>query len=381
MSFSLIQQFHQLVQDKKHILITFKKDGSGDAIGSALAMKLLLEALGKRVDIVVDGFSLPAQYNFLTAKDTIKPALGHLKKSILSIDIKENGLAELQYDVKDGQLRIFMTPQHGTIKKEQIQLDSTAFVYDLILVLDTEDFASLGSVYSNNPDFFYGTPVVNIDTHVGNEHFGHINIVDITKTTTGELVFDMFAKIGDEYIQPPVATALLTAIIAKTRSFKSDNTSPHTLVAASRLIAYGAERERIVEQLFQTKTVSILKLWGEVLSRLEYDPTLHLATSVITKSDLVRFGATPQDLYGIIEEIIGNSPDAELILLIYEDPSPTKNDVHAILHTNKNHNAIELLATYNVRGSVKTAMSVLPNTTITDAKQLLHKQIAERLKK
>ena len=73
MALGKIEQFTKALEDKKNILITFKKHFDGDAIGSSLALKLFLEQLNKRVDIVCADFVLPTQYSFLKHSQKISP--------------------------------------------------------------------------------------------------------------------------------------------------------------------------------------------------------------------------------------------------------------------------------------------------------------------
>ena len=73
-------------------------------------------------------------------------------------------------------------------------------------------------------------------------------------------------KLGEEHITKEVATALLTAMIDSTRSFTSDSVKPHTLKTASKLMALGADRQYIIHNLYRTKTIGSLKLWGQALT-------------------------------------------------------------------------------------------------------------------
>ena len=69
MALSIHEQIKHLIDDKKHILITFRKDGKGDCIGSALGLALYLQKLGKQVDIVCEDFQLPRTFKFLKSAE------------------------------------------------------------------------------------------------------------------------------------------------------------------------------------------------------------------------------------------------------------------------------------------------------------------------
>ena len=375
MALNQTQQIQKRIEDARHILITFRRDGSGDAIGSAIAMVLFLQQLGKRADIVVEDFVLPRQLKFLKKAKMIKSAFSHLQKFIVTLDIAKAGVEELSYDIKENKLRIFITPKTGFLTRDDIRTAQSDFKYDLIITLDTQDLESLGDLYTNNTELFYGTPLINIDNHTGNEHFGEINIVDVTTASTAEVVFDTLKTLGEEYINEEIATALLTGMIANTRSFKTDNIKPHTLALASKLISMGAKRDYIVQNLYRTRTISSLKLWGQALSHLKSDTSIGLVSSTITREDFVRSGAHEDDLYEIVDELIGNSPEAKMTLLVHEHREA--DTIHAILTTEKGYNAKQLLSSFNPTGNTNRASCILTGTTLQRAEE----QIIEHIKK
>jgi len=377
MALNQAQQIHKRIEDAKHILITFRQDGTGDAIGSAVALFLFLEQLGKRADIVVDGFVLPRQLKFLKKAKDIKPTFSHLQKFILTLDVKNSGVKELSYDIKDEKLRISITPKTGFLTKDEIKTAQSDFKYDLIITLDSRDLGSLGNLYMENTELFYGTPIINIDNHVGNEHFGEINVIDLTTASTAEVLFSLLKKLGEEYINEEIATALLTSMIANTRSFKTDNIKPHTLALASKLISMGAKRDYIVQNLYRTRTINSLKLWGQALSHLQSDKETGLVWTTITREDFVRSGADENDLYEIVDELIGNSPEAKMTLLIHEHKNT--DTVHAILTTEKEYHAKNLLGAFNASGNSNRASCIITGKTLKKAEEKILEYIKKQL--
>ncbi|HYE59609.1 MAG TPA: DHH family phosphoesterase [Candidatus Kapabacteria bacterium] len=381
MSLTVPQQVKQLIDQKKHILITFRADGFGDAIGSALAFFLFLAKLGKRADIVVDGFELPQGYRFLKGADTIAPHFSHLQKFIISVDVKDAGVQELSYDIADQKLRIFVTPKHGALTRDHVRTAQSDFKYDLIITVDTRDLSSLKSLYSNNTDLFYKTPMINIDHESGNEHFGQVNVVDLTATSTAEVVYDLLKKIGEEYIDADIATAILTGMIASTRSFRGDNVKPQTLAIAGHLVAQGANRDYIVHNLYRTRTLSTLKLWGNALAHLESDKTIGLVWTSMTREDFVRAGASENELQDIIDELISNSPEAKMTLLLHEHVTPEKEtQIHCILHAEKGNDALLLLSPFQPTGTKKRASCLVTGKTLKQVEELIRSHIQKALK-
>jgi len=333
------QQFKNTLKDKKHVLIVFDAYSRGDGICSAAAMSLFLKQMGIRSDIVSPEFSLPQNYEFVKHAKKIRANTGHLQKFILSLDISKTGIKELSYDVVEDQLRIFVTPKKGTIEKENITTKHSGFLYDAIIILDTPDPKSLGDLYMNNAEFFARTPMINIDHKSHNTHFGHVNMVDVTASTTAEILFDLFKRVDDAHVSKHIAEALLTGMISSTNSFRAQNVKHHTLAHASELVKLGADRRKIITNLYQTKSIATFKLWGAALTNLKHDAKRGIAWTTITRDELVRSGASELDLPAIIDELISNTPEATIVMLLHEHThSDGDNKIHGIIQTQPPHN-------------------------------------------
>ena len=164
MALNSIQQIFELIQKSNNILITFKKNGGGDAMASSLALSFIIKKLSKEnTKIVCDNFELSDKFSFLPQAEKIKPALANLKQSVISLDISKNKVSDLKYNVTSNKLNIFLTPDQKPIKIDDLKIHSASFKYDLIFVLDTPDLESLGSIYEQNTEFFFQTPIINID--------------------------------------------------------------------------------------------------------------------------------------------------------------------------------------------------------------------------
>lgn len=332
------QQLKQLLEGKKNILIAFDKNSKGDGIGSAAALSLFLKQLHIRSEIISPDFSLPEQYRFVPYAKKIRPSSGHLHKFIISIDVAKNGVKELSYDLFENNLRIFITPKEGIIEPTQIKTSQSGYLYDLIIAVDTPDLKSLGNLYLDNAEFFSSTPIVNIDHKPHNEQFGHLNIVDITASTTAEIIFGLLKDMRNDMVEKEISEALLTGMIAGTNSFRAINVRHKTLAVASELVQRGADRNKIIKHLYQTKSIATFKLWGTALTNLQFDPHVGLAWTTITRDELIHSGASELDLPSVIDELISNTPDARIIMLLHEHTDNTQGHrIHGIIQTQPPH--------------------------------------------
>ncbi len=330
-----------------------------------MAWKKWLEKQHKQVDIIADNFVLPKNLKFIKGVEEIRPQISHLQKFILKVDVTHVKIDTLSYDIKDNWLSIYLTPKQGVITKNELRTAQSGLKYDLIITINAQDLESLGKIFFNNTDLFYKVPIINFDNHPGNEHFGQVNFIELTATSISETIYKTMTHLAQSHIDADIATALLAGMISQTQSFKTTNVTPHTLNTASQLMNLGADREKIVKHLYRTKSISSLRIWGEALTHMESDPSVGLVWTTITREDFARAGATEDELKELIDELVNNSPEAKLILLLYEN-TRGENKVHGWLHVDKQHDAKMLLQTFQPDGNKKTASFAVANKTLKE---------------
>jgi nanoRNase/pAp phosphatase (c-di-AMP/oligoRNAs hydrolase) len=358
-----------LLDKSTNILVIFQCGGGGDEISSALALTAYLREIGKNVTAVSEGFTCPDQYKFLSNTESITDRLPHLQKFSITIDTSEVGVSDHSDKIEDGKLRIFITPMEGRITKDMISVASSAYLYDIIITIGARSFESLGECFFRQGEFFHTTPLINIDHSTDNEHYGDINLIDITKVSTAEVIFDLLKILGKEHITPDMSQALLTGIITQTQSFKSGRITPHTLRSAGELISLGADRESIVTNLYRTRSIATLKLWGTALTNINIINQIGLITTTITRQDFARTGANETDLIGVVNELIVNSPEANTVVVLHEHTD--KNIIHCIVTTTNHGNAIDMVRDFHPTGDAKIASFVLHDINLPDAEKTI----------
>lgn len=376
MALNEAQQLKHLLESGKHILLVLNSTQNTDSICGAVAWKKFLEKQNKQVDIIADNFVLPKNLKFIKGAEEIQPQISHLQKFILKVDVTHVKIDTLSYDIKDNWLSIYLTPKQGILTKNELRTAQSGLKYDLIITINAQDLESLGKIFFNNTDLFYKVPVINFDNHPGNEHFGQVNFVDLTATSISETIYKTMTQLSALHIDADIATALLAGMISQTQSFKTTNVTPLTLNTASQLMNLGADREKIVKHLFRTKSISSLRIWGEALTHMESDLALGLVWTTITREDFARAGATEDELKELIDELVNNSPEAKLILLLYEN-THGENKVHGFLSVDKQHDAKVLLQSLQPEGNKKTASFIMTNKTIKEVEL----EVVEKIKK
>lgn len=373
MALTTEKQFMESAMAANHILVTFRKEWTPDAVASALALARVLEKKGKKVDIAADGFTLPKSLAFLPDATRIQPALRQLRKFTIALDISKTKIDELSYEVAGDKLHIHIMPKEGAFAPSDVSSEHSDFKYDLIIALDTQEYGGLGAMFTDHAEFFYGKPVVNIDHEPSNERYGNMNLVDVTATSCCEAVYGLCAASGEHFLDAETATCLLTGIISKTHSFKTSSVTPRTLDIASELVAAGARRDDIITNLYRTRSIATLKLWGRALARIKFDPETKTAWSVLVRQDFIHAGATEEHLSDVIGELMMNSPEAHIVSLIYEqdakDAPGGVASICALVSSESHGNVAGMFTALKPEGDRKTARLCFPETSILDAER------------
>ncbi len=371
---SLDQQIFEQVDKAGRILITFARDWKGDMIASALALKTWLETRGKEVDIVAEKPTTASSFSFLPNYALISHELDNVRRFIISLNLNNATVDQVEYRLEQHSLDFIVSPKDGFFTAADISSRSSGFRYSLIFVLGTPDLESLGSIYDRDTEFFFKTPIINIDHNPANENFGQINLVNVKAVAVTEILADLM--INAKYIiNEDTATCLLTGLITETKSFKTANITPHALALASKLVTYGGRREEIINSLYRSRKLNVLKLWGRVLTGLKESLHGHLVWSLVTNKDFSETHTEPNHLSDIIDELIINMPKAQLIVLLYEQ----SEGIQAIVHSVRNLNALELTATFSSKGSRNLATLHIEKP-LAEASQLLITHLENKIK-
>lgn len=311
------QQIFDSINKANNILVALPANPNGDAVGAGLALSSFLKKLDKQSELVCANQKLD-QFSFLPEFNILKNQLETSQSFVVVLQTNNAQLDELSYEVKDSHVEIFLKPKTGQFSNEDISFKSAKFPFDLIVTLDSPSLEHLGELYEKNPDLFFETTIVNIDHHPSNEQYGEINYVDLTASSTAEILSGLIEDFEATLIDADMATNLLTGIVVETNSFQHVKTTPKTFLRASRLVAMGAKQQDIVRELYKTKRVSQLKLWGRALARIKELPELGLAYSLVSHSDLQKSGSSGDDIAGVMKELVANLAGRKIILLLAE---------------------------------------------------------------
>jgi len=143
------------------------------------------------------------------------------------------------------------------------EVDAT---FDLVIALDSSDRERLGR-FPQVPGFG-DVPLLNIDHHLTNLHFGDVNLVDPRASSTAEVVLRLLGALAAP-LDAEMATALLAGIVGDTRGFRTNNVTPQVMESALRLMKAGASLPYVALHSLDTRSTAAVRLWGAALSQLQ----------------------------------------------------------------------------------------------------------------
>lgn len=318
MEISQKQQVVEQLKLAKSVLIVMHENPDGDSIGSALALAQILKKQDKKVTVACA--DKPNRiFSFVPFVDEIKNEIGQTNEFVINIPKEGVEVEKLGYKTVDNKLQIVLMLKKGKIDADKIEYPKKELAYDLIVSLDTPNLERLGKL-SQPADLFFSSPVVNIDHHPSNEYFGQINWIDFTATSTCEMLVSLAEAIGkgEQILTSDIATLLLLGIIYDTSSFQNINTTPKSLTIAAQLVAAGGKQQEIVKNLYKTKSVETLKLWGAILSNVKEDKLHRFIWSEVSKTNFEEAGADESAVSGVIDELLKKVVDLDFALILSE---------------------------------------------------------------
>jgi len=207
------EQVISVIREHRCFAVASHLGPEADAIGSQLALKMMLEAVGKEVWAVLRD-PVPDNLKFL-------PGAGAIRTP-----------AEIPQDAIEAWF-----------------------------VVDCGQLSRVGEVLTQMIDDH--PLVVNIDHHRDNPRFGKVNWVVPTASTT-MILYQLAKDLGVE-ITPELATCLYAGIVADTDSFRNANVDPEALSVAAELLSSGARAREIAVNLYERRRPAEMRLLGHTL--------------------------------------------------------------------------------------------------------------------
>ncbi len=295
-------------------------DPDGDAIGSLIALFLLLTRKGKKA-LAYDRDGVPEIYRFLECSD----------KVVSSVPASE--------------------------------------AFDVVIFLECPNVGRAGAECEQ---LIKATKVwVNLDHHFENARFGHLNIIDPGMCAVAEMIFDLYGAMG-EPIDLIAGAALYTAIMTDTGSYKYSNTSPRAHEISAKLIKLGVKPYDTYEEIFGNLSPPAAMIAASAHSTLEIDGNISCIT--ITRAMLEEAGATAEDTHDIVNLGRGIA-DVEVALLFRE----TENGIKVSLRSKGGVEVNKIAGGFGGGGHLRAAGCTIQGD-MAQAKDLVYTAVREALR-
>ncbi len=309
-----------LIEIKKaeNIVIVTHESPDGDAVGSTLAMKLMLKELGKDADVIIPEYS--KMYKFLPLAEEIK--------------------------------------ETSEVKK-----------YDLAISLDCATLKRLmGAEYFEN-----AKRTIVIDHHGSNNMYGDLNYVNPVSPACCEIL----ASIA-EYFEIPISrnlgTCIMTGIITDTGGFRHIGITPDTFEYTAELIRLGVDVPDIYKRTLRTKTKANFELTKRVIDRLELLENGKISFTYITIQDEIEVNSEPGDHEGLVD--IGKDIEGVKVSVFLRQKNDAENVYKVSLRSEDGINVSDICLVFGGGGHARAA-----GATIRRKFRRSKRKISERNKK
>lgn len=246
-------------------LVTTHSGPDGDAIGSIMAMRHFLDALGKMDVTCACHDPAPRIYDWIPGTEAI------------------------------------------------VDSDNIEASYDLVVVLDVAQLERIGAIGTKiSPE----QRILVLDHHRGDESCGTVNFIDHTYASASEIVAGLF-EAAEIPITKEAATCIYVGLTTDTGSFKFSNTDPRAHRTAAKLIEAGADVSDISSRVFDRMSFPKGDLLRRVLERLQIGESARYAWSYVTEKDMIEADAMSEDVDGLVN-FVRNLEGIEVGMLFRE---------------------------------------------------------------
>lgn len=155
---------------------------------------------------------------------------------------------------------------------------------------------------------------INIDHHISNPGSGMINHMRPEAGSTSELIYDLMEP---EMLDRETAMAIYVGMIHDTGVFQYSNTTPAAMEKAARLIGFGFDFPRLIQETFYQKSYLQAQVMGRALMESIRFMDGRCVVSVLDRKTMEFYGVEPKDLDGIVNQL-RNIKGVECAIFMYQ---------------------------------------------------------------
>jgi len=316
-----MEKIANLIKHNSNFAILAHSKTDCDAVCSAVCLKLALEGLGKKADVLIDS-------NFADQMQSL--------------------------------------PHFDSINQKTLDK------YDLYICVDTATIERLGR---NKYKIMKNRAIsCGFDHHGTNKRYCKYNYINENYSSTCELLYDFFKLIGAK-ITREMAHLMIVGIYTDSGQMTFSCVSPKTMRIASELLKiYGGRIDEILVPIYRSKTMSDFCLVKITYDKLEIVEDDQIAIVVFENSDLEDIKSTYEQTHGIVD--IGLSLKSVQVSLLASEDTEQKDCYYVSIRTKGNVSAREIAEIFGGSGHFNAA-----GCKIFDTKQNVHDKLINATKK
>ena len=315
-NFLSFDELCERLESAQNTLILFHRNPDADAVGSAFALKSVLESLGSRAWCVCSG-EVPLRLRFL------------------------------------------MNGEQESVLPESVPED---FEIERIVTVDSASIPQLGGLF----ELYDGQIAFMIDHHASGEPYADA-YVRPDAAATGEILFDIVKKFATEEkleITYELCTDLYAAISADTGCFRYSNVTSDTHARAAELVATGIDCAEINHKLFESKTMEQLRAQAAGISNLQTFAGGQIAVVTFPYALKVALGLSDEHLETLVD--VARSLMGVKIVISIRQPG-TEGTFRVSTRSNCDYDVAALCAKFNGGGHKKAAGCTVYATDMDEA--------------
>lgn len=321
-----IDDIIKCIDNNNVFVVTSHVSPDGDNIGSTLSMYSFLENLGKKVYHILDD-DIPSNLLFLTDKID----------KLSSADFKEDDYILVSLDCGD-EKRICVSDEIKKNAKRRIC----------------------------------------IDHHASNDaSFSEVNYIDSKASSTCELVYNVLKRYGelkeDDFIDKVIATRLYAGLSTDTGNFQYSSTAPSSFEMAKVLLEHGAERDMLVQKLYQSNSFNYYRLLGDALNTLSISEASNgkLVASIAVSIEMMKKNSIG---YNEIDGVTNYTRDIENVEVGIFLKEKRKGEIKISLRSKNDIDVSKIAMEFNGGGHVRAAGCTI-NDTIENAEKIIKERV------
>ena len=190
---------------------------------------------------------MPDALAFLRPEKTFENSVDSLRDFIIALN-KEKA-DHLRYKLVGDHVKIFITPYRSIISEKDLEFEQGDFNIDFVLALNVESQDRLDGALAAHGRIFHDASVAILtigenQTNLNGTHWHSENASSLS-----ELAVQIIESLGKKNLIQPVATALLTGIVAETDRFSNTKATAEVMSLAAKLISSGADQQLVVSKI------------------------------------------------------------------------------------------------------------------------------------